>query len=303
MATTATRTVLGPLTTFFTPDPTCVTPMAGSCDQTLCHAWAGQTCHLSSDSFTVFDQTACWPPVTKGVDMPAIEALNGWGLYSPGLSCPDGHVRACTKTGGDVEGFAFQFPPTAGETAVGCCPSSYACSRAGGPRSAQTCMRIMTKASYPVVSCGGTISPGTTAASRTASGATFHVLVAPMIQMNWQASDLPGAATTTPSQSATTGTGPTTGTTEAPAPSGLSTGAEVGIGVGAAVAGLLLLGGAVYLILSRRRRSRGQNETTGVAGDQPKTGDGGGQQQQQQQQPNRNIVYEMGQTPRAHELG
>ncbi|KAK7943530.1 uncharacterized protein PG986_012643 [Apiospora aurea] len=168
MATTATCTVLGPLTTVFTPDPTCVTPMTGPCDQTTCYGWAGQTCHLSAGSFTVSDQAACWPPVTKGIDASSIGPLSGRGLYSPGLSCPSGHVRACSKTwaGGDGDGdgdFAFQFPPTAGETAVGCCPSSYACStRPAGAQAAQTCTRIMTRASYPVVSCGGTISPGTT---------------------------------------------------------------------------------------------------------------------------------------------
>ncbi|KAK8044199.1 hypothetical protein PG993_004223 [Apiospora rasikravindrae] len=191
MDTTARRTVLGPLTTVFTPDPTCVTPMAGPCDGTGYRAWAGQTCQLSGDSYKARDQTACWPPITKGatgVDVPTTGALNGWGLYSPGLSCPAGHVRACTKTAGvsNIDDFAFQFPPAPGETAVGCCPSSYVCTRASGHLgSAQTCKRLMTKASYPVVSCGGTISPGTTAASRTASGATFHMLVAPMIQMNW----------------------------------------------------------------------------------------------------------------------
>ncbi|KAK7992340.1 hypothetical protein PG996_012644 [Apiospora saccharicola] len=115
----ATRTVLGPLTTEFTPNPTCTTAIANPCDEATCIAWMGQTCGLTSNAYRVWDQSSCWPPTTTGartVNVLSAGGLEGWGLYSPGLSCPVGHYGACTKTAsdGEGEGFAFQFPPTSG---------------------------------------------------------------------------------------------------------------------------------------------------------------------------------------------
>ena len=72
----------------------------------------------------------CWPSATT--TPPPGEKINGFGYYSPGLYCPSGYVSACTQamlpngapspmTSG--VSFSFQFPPSAGETAIGCCPT------------------------------------------------------------------------------------------------------------------------------------------------------------------------------------
>ncbi len=87
-----------------------------------------------------------------------------------------------------------------------------------------------------------------------------------MIQLNWRSVDLPASSTTSSSPGARTGsTSPTstststssdalgpTGAAQQPAPSGLSTGAKAGIGVGAALGALALLALAVFLY--RRRK-------------------------------------------------
>ncbi|KAK7932280.1 hypothetical protein PG985_002992 [Apiospora marii] len=269
-------TILGPLTTVFIPNPTCTTPIASACGDTTCRAWMGQTCGHLLTTYKVWDQASCWPPTTNGAptaNVLSAGGLSGWGLYSPGLSCPVGYVRACSKTASDSSGFVFQFPPTGGETAVGCCPSQYTCTT--DVKAIQTCKRFVTSGVYTVERCSGYADPGTTAEIRTASGDTTHMLFAPMIQMIWQASDLDVAATSR----STVGVAPTTGQIEAPARSGLDTGAKAGIGVGAALAGLLVLGGVVgWFILSRRRRKGRQEETGGGSVVHPKTGDAGGQQ-------------------------
>lgn len=123
---TAIRVILGPLTTVFTPDPTCSVPVV-TCDRpTECVAWNAQTCSFFfTKTFKPIDQTLCWPPYTSGaqtINVPAVGGLGGWGFYSPGLYCPAGQTSACSTTAGGTGDFQFQFQLTNGETAVGCCP-------------------------------------------------------------------------------------------------------------------------------------------------------------------------------------
>lgn len=126
IATTTRDNLLGPLTTVFSADPTCMTLLFGECgSDTVCSGWLGQTCNLATTSsfYWPSNDLACYPSWTTGAQT---LAYNGWGFYSPGLSCPSGYTSACSTTA-DVSGnFQFQFPPTAGETAVGCCPR-YGC--------------------------------------------------------------------------------------------------------------------------------------------------------------------------------
>lgn len=292
----ATPTVLGPLTTVFTPNPTCTTPIASACSDTTCFAWMGQTCGQILHAYKVWDQSSCWPPTTNGAptaNVLSVGGLSGWGLYSPGLSCPVGHVRACSKTASDSNGFAFQFPPTRDETAAGCCPSQNTCTT--DMKAVQTCQRFVTAGVYTVERCDEDAYQGATIETRTVSGVTAHVLFAPMIQMNWQASDLDKAAT---SQSIV-GVASTMGRIEAPARSGLDTGAKAGIGVGAALAGFLVLGGIVgCFVFSRRRRKGNQEKTGGSLVIHPNRGDAG------RQQLDSNNVFEMGTSgqSQAHEL-
>lgn len=122
----ASRLVLGPLTTTFTADPVCATPFLNGdgFDGYLC-----QQCDGTSGSNSIRDDASCWPPVTVTTPSPP---LAGWGLYSPGLACPVGYVSACTNALLDnglpsalssEDPFSFQHALTAGETAVGCCPT------------------------------------------------------------------------------------------------------------------------------------------------------------------------------------
>ncbi|KAK7932281.1 hypothetical protein PG985_002993 [Apiospora marii] len=182
---TATRNVLGPLTTVFTADPTCVTPMAGYCKSQSCVAWEGQVCTMLpkwSNSYGVMDQSSCWPPYTSGAvttDVAVTGYLGGWGFYSPGLSCPASSTSACTATADSPTGgdFTFQFPLTAGETAVGCPPSSFSCILDATGRN--TCLRTMRSTLYEVVTCGGELPPGTALKTWAATYTTCLSIYAP----------------------------------------------------------------------------------------------------------------------------
>jgi hypothetical protein len=118
MATSAvdiSRALLGPLTTTFTPSPSCTSLVACvDCDV----AYQAQLCRNDgSDDFT-----GCWPEAENaGAPTPTLP-LFGWGFYSPGLACPTGHYTACAATAGLSGTWDPQFSLTAGETAVGCCP-------------------------------------------------------------------------------------------------------------------------------------------------------------------------------------
>ncbi|KAK8053344.1 hypothetical protein PG996_012645 [Apiospora saccharicola] len=274
---TATCNVLGPLTTVFTPNPTCVTPMAGFCQSQSCEAWEGQVCTTLpkwNNSYGVMDQSSCWPPYTSGAattDVAVMGALEGWGFYSPGLSCPAGSTSACSATANNPTGgdFTFQFPLTAGETAVGCCPTSYSCVLDAMGRN--TCLRTLRSTLLDVVTCGGKAPPGTTPKTWAATSTTYLNIYAPLIQINWRATDLPAMSTsmglagsgmtiaeTRPIDSSAP---PNANSTNTLAPSGLSNSAYAWIGVGAALGGLIVLGGVIGggVLLLRRRRGREQN--------------------------------------------
>ena len=141
--------VLGPLTTTFSRPSSCTTLFGWNHGADLGMLVAGtsasqaQSC-VSSIATTAVpivlgDDVACWPPATVAPPAPTgtgssvmYRSLNGWGFYSPGLVCPIGYTTACTQilfndgsesTFTQGVGFAFQFTPLIGETAVGCCPS------------------------------------------------------------------------------------------------------------------------------------------------------------------------------------
>lgn len=113
--TTPTRNILGPLTTTFTAPSRCTEAMLQS--KASGSGWLAQTCqdgHMADDA-------SCWPSPVEGVSVP-VTLQGGWGVYSPGLICPASHTTACHATAGVQGGFDFQFPLSADETAVGCCP-------------------------------------------------------------------------------------------------------------------------------------------------------------------------------------
>lgn len=116
------RTNLGPLTTAFTYPASCTNNVI-QCSYCLV-AWQAQTCSDNPNNAAgVQDNANCWPPRTTASTFSTGVALNGWGVYSPGLSCPVGYNTACSATGTTIGGFQFQFPVSGGETGIGCCPS------------------------------------------------------------------------------------------------------------------------------------------------------------------------------------
>ncbi|KAI0865767.1 hypothetical protein F4860DRAFT_264945 [Xylaria cubensis] len=105
--------LLGPLTTVFSAEPTCLTLLLGECgSSTACTGWLGQTCNLESPTkYWPSNDILCWPSWTSNAN---IQEYSGWGFYSPGLVCPSGYTSACSTTAGSTGNFQFQFPPTAG---------------------------------------------------------------------------------------------------------------------------------------------------------------------------------------------
>ena len=110
-----TPTVLGPLTTTFTPPPACTIAVGSKplFQDLEPFAHLGKKCTL----FKPADEPSCWPPMASGASI-------GQGYYSPGLNCPSGYATACSATGGKggKSDWPLQFQLRAQETAVGCCP-------------------------------------------------------------------------------------------------------------------------------------------------------------------------------------
>lgn len=128
MSTATIRNNLGPLTTTFTPSSAC-TVLIAQCS-TCTQFRQAQACN---GTFGATDATTCWPKATATTPTP-FSGLQGWGYYSPGLTCPVGYATAC-KAALRRDGlpssldrprlsYEFQFGVAAGETAVGWCPRS-----------------------------------------------------------------------------------------------------------------------------------------------------------------------------------
>ena len=232
-------TRLGPLTTTFTLPPQCTVAVAGPP-----HAWLGQSCGPSA----VLDATSCWPPKDRAVPAPK-NPLAGWGFYSPGIICPAGHTSACSATAGARGGFPFQFSLAAQETAVGCCPVGYKCTVQNSGW--QTCLFDKENSSGEIqtVTCdeGKSVGLGVLTMPR----ATIDVW-APLIQINFQPSDLPAVS----SSSTSTGQGPPPTGPAGSETSGVSTGAIAGIAVGAVVIILGILGAALFVWRRKRAQRR-----------------------------------------------
>jgi hypothetical protein len=126
---TASRTIIGPLTTTFTPLPECSVPTRiGS--------------HLTAQTYA--DLCAVWWPDCRAPDAAEIECLpsstGAWNtaqkgaFYSPGLHCPHGWQTVYSVTGAQAKatdtagvtgndiGPIERNTMLAGETAALCCP-------------------------------------------------------------------------------------------------------------------------------------------------------------------------------------
>ncbi|KAI0453906.1 hypothetical protein F5B21DRAFT_504795 [Xylaria acuta] len=245
------RTNLGPLTTAtWTYTCTEVIQECGTCDK----GWAAQTCITG----IVTDNKDCWPPRATNVP-PTSGALLGWGVYSPGIVCPGGYTSAAAATHGGSSDFDFQYPLTAGETAIGCCPKGgFIPIRDVNQR--QTCVQFKPTTSFLVGSCG-TDGPAYTPFSvgDTLNSTQYNSfsVSAPFFQAVYQSSDLPAKPTRT--QSTTSGSNsPTPQPSEiSPASSGhLSAGATAGIAVGSILAAIFIATAGFCAWRVRRRKRR-----------------------------------------------
>ncbi|RYC57513.1 hypothetical protein CHU98_g8692 [Xylaria longipes] len=207
------RTNLGPLTTAtWTYTCTEVIQRCSSCDD----GWAAQTCMTG----VVTDNKECWPPTAT--DVPATSgALSGWGVYSPGIVCPGGYTSAAAATHGGSSDFQFQYPLTAGETALGCCPKG-GFSPILDVNQLQTCVQFKPTASFLVGSCGTdgpAYTPFSVGGTLDSTPYNSFSVSAPFFQAVHKASDLPdkSAPTSTDTQSSSSSSNSPT-----PQPSGNS---------------------------------------------------------------------------------
>ncbi|KAI0870089.1 hypothetical protein GGS24DRAFT_511232 [Hypoxylon argillaceum] len=250
------RTNLGPLTTPFSYPAHC-TAAVGDCSS--CNVfWQAQTCSNNGfNSQGVQDDPQCWP-ARQNPNLSTGVALNGWGFYSPGISCPSGYATSCVATGSVDGGFPFQFPLLDSETAAGCCPTGFYCRHEPLVGQPQTCYSVVTTGSFPVVGC----SSGTSN--------DFHYYNVPATVT--QTIESPGTSLTTTLISAMTTstmgstiTIPESLSSQSPSPSpsagvGLSSGAKAGVGVGAGIGGLLILAAIIFFCVRRRRASNPASE-------------------------------------------
>jgi len=285
---TSPKTLLGPLTTTWTPPGVCSYYMA-TCD-TCTTAFQGQTCNQASKAH---DWTDCFPPRGKDYTMGDPGVFMGWGMYSPAYVCPVGFTTVAMATAGGSTGWGIEYSMDAGETAAACCPTGFTCSSIEVSNTyAQTCVLTVTSASFSTVRCddGSYNNFNLVTFPRTVGGnvQSSFVLFAPLIQLNFKAGDVPSTVTrgtvSTPGASpGASGTGGNTGPTgsavqsvplnggsgspsgDTAEPSGssspqprLSAGAKAGIGIGAAIGAIVLV---VLLILlyrtwQRRRQTK-----------------------------------------------
>ncbi|KAH9890809.1 hypothetical protein F4778DRAFT_796296 [Xylariomycetidae sp. FL2044] len=189
-ATSYTRTVLGPLTTTTWAPPAECTQVQNRC-ATCDNGWLGQSCVGGR----VADDQDCWPPRAAGV--PVTRApLIGWGVYSPGLLCPSGYTSVVGSTFGGTSEFEFQFPLTAWETGIGCCPEGGYTGFTDG-NGAQTCARQIQTGEVVVGACetaGALYSTLSIPGVLDNTTLTRYRFSAPMFQVVWQSTDVPSSS-------------------------------------------------------------------------------------------------------------
>lgn len=271
--TSQARTILGNLTTTWTPPPDCIVNVApcGTCSV----VFKGQTCTTDGPA----DEQTCWPATTSGVPEPNTP-LNGWGFYSPGLICPSGHWSACAATAGGSSGWKVQFLQKSGETAIGCCPTGYTCSNLNG----QTCFTAATSSIFEAITCQDGTSGAVATKTVPDPGTSNYAMFAPMIQLAYRSTDLllnPSSGITTTesttiislviisTEKSVTGTtytataSPTNSSAQSSTTNqtGLTAGLLAGIGV---VVGIAVFGSLIVAIILWRRGRR-QKETEAVA--------------------------------------
>ncbi|KAH8669134.1 hypothetical protein BX600DRAFT_435636 [Xylariales sp. PMI_506] len=255
---TPTPTLLGALTTTFTPPTTCNVNVYDilATDEDCVAGTSVVACayfQLGDQASTSACLPSAWEPSTLA-------------YFSPGV-CPDGYQTACSSVV-TSDGTA--------ETQATCCPTGYLCqtNEGFGWYSTDLCY-------WPIPSTVTFVYTSTQigvgASTITATGGGQAAINAYGVDIRWKAADFASSTTTTSSAttasaqtsgSAGTGTATSTGggastasadgqSSGASSPStssGLSTGAQAGIGVGAAIIAIAaIIAGIVFY---RRRKAR-----------------------------------------------
>ncbi|KAF2239492.1 hypothetical protein EV356DRAFT_499639 [Viridothelium virens] len=330
------RVNLGPLTTTFTPPESCDTPMTQTGDD-VPEMRLAQSCITGR----TLDDPSCWPLPLNNVY--GTNPLNGYGIYSPGYICPFGFTSACSQSVGTLSdrtatlrSFLFQYPLTGAEHGVGCCPSGYSCTYINiDDYLIQTCRAAPYSFSYSAIICDAdpgnsfildgnpitvhTPSYNTSVPLQTTeisfkSGLADYTMFAPLIQLVYQASDLPGFHSPYLSSSLTKYGSSTINSTES---NPIAT--DVHSTSGSRIAGIVIgaLSGLSYLIVlvwfslwwRRRKRRKGSSDSSAVR-EWPKAELSGlgkqlcevGGENIRRELPNETAVHELPNETGAHEL-
>lgn len=265
------RTVLGPLTTVFTPPPSCSRVFFGSLTDItygpLSAGWQAQSCAGTAGWPRNFQLDAsCWPP-----GMPAFASVPwpNWAVYSPGRLCPAGYTKAWMGTTGIGD-----LPVAAGETVIGCCPSGYTTTEAigvvsSGPVSPDThftaylicASRVWTTGPTEVRQCDSHGKLMTTTITLPLAGnatpgvwydldLTVYVSIIPYV---WRAQDLETIPRATATATAMPETSPVSTDSRT-----LSAGAAAGIGIAGFSVLIALLALGVWAFRRKRRQQRNE---------------------------------------------
>ncbi|KAK2810546.1 hypothetical protein FQN50_002803 [Emmonsiellopsis sp. PD_5] len=270
----STRTIFGPLPTAFTPPPACSTPyvddhvFSGSSPSTVYMAHYGSTCgHLAPGTDVLDVSTSCYPSPFGSFLADPTQIFTTMVFFSPAPVCPDGFKAECTITRREGDS-----PPTAtdsmgrnsatsviweqlsaGESAIGCCPSGFKCDEQHfyGCTTTLDYSQIITGTGYED-GCKPTPTTMTVqTVSGTSGGAAYRIQLlqtSPSTQLSTQ--------TTTTSQTTTDPTG-----TISPVPQesgGLATSTKITLGVVIPVAAFIIAL-LLFIIWRRRRKSSPQS--------------------------------------------
>ncbi|OKL61825.1 hypothetical protein UA08_02488 [Talaromyces atroroseus] len=205
--------LLGPLTTQFTAPIQCSQAYWLSNSAQYHDPYLGQTCASVDGQITYIQDNNCLPPVTKseiiaslvGASSVLSTSYDYIGYYSPGISCPAGYATACAAQAGSngvqstlsgFESFGFVHTPSAYETAMGCCPTA---------SSSSTLLPL------PTIFTASTTLRSTVITEM--FNFTTLSMIATMVQLKFQATDLPSASSSSSSSSSSlsTATGTSSG--------------------------------------------------------------------------------------------
>jgi len=238
-------TLIGPLSTIFTPPVTCNSITAFIDIRTSSNNVVTTEIALYAGANVFVPNNNCYPPgynVTFGPSQ----------YYSPGI-CPSGWYMlaiAITSTEADFRPKSTAVPI---ETIGFCCPVGYTNWFYG-------CASTLTSSTIAAAYWNGTNKTGSLLLTSETIAVGPNTVTAPQIEVRWQAGDIIGTQTSSVSQRSQTSSGIQPNSTSPIHPStlshGLSGGAKIGIGLGIPSAFLLLTGFLALVYVRKFSQSR-----------------------------------------------